>query len=97
MSGLYGARWRRSRELFLVEHPLCVYCQRQGRVAPATVVDHIVPHKGDLTLFWDRDNWQPLCKRCHDAVKAKEEHGRIVGSNADGTPFDPAHAWWGGG
>jgi 5-methylcytosine-specific restriction endonuclease McrA len=37
------------------------------------VVDHIIPHKGDKALFWDEKNWQPLCKYCHDSIKAKEE------------------------
>jgi len=41
-------------------------CQRNGKLSPATVVDHILPHRGDEDLFWDESNWQPLCKRCHD-------------------------------
>lgn len=48
------------------EQPLCVLCQRLGRIEAATVVDHVVPHRGDELLFWDAGNWQPLCKRCHD-------------------------------
>ena len=39
---------------------------RKGVLTPATVVDHIVPHRGDHRLFWDEQNWQPLCKACHD-------------------------------
>ena len=27
--------------------------EAQGRVVPATVVDHVVPHRGDQKLFWD--------------------------------------------
>lgn len=69
----YNYRWQQERERFLRAHPLCCYCQRDGRVEPATVVDHIIPHKGDKALFWDRDNWQPLCKRCHDSTKKAEE------------------------
>ena len=38
--------------------------QRQG--VTLTLVDHIVPHRGDQALFWDEQNWQPLCKSCHD-------------------------------
>lgn len=69
----YNYRWQQERIRFLREHPLCCYCQRDGRVEPATVVDHIIPHKGNNTLFWDSDNWQPLCKRCHDSTKKAEE------------------------
>ena len=63
----YGPRWRRARAAFLARHPLCAACQAQGRVVPATVVDHVVPHRGDQRLFWDESNWAPACKPCHDA------------------------------
>ena len=62
----YGSRWRRARKRFLEKHPLCVECQKEGRYVKATVVDHIVPHRGAPLLFWDESNWQPLCKHHHD-------------------------------
>lgn len=34
-------------------HPWCVRCKEKGRLVPATVVDHIKPHRGDPDLFWD--------------------------------------------
>ena len=47
----------------------------------ATVADHIIPHKGNLELFWDEGNLQALCKSCHDRKTAKEgrwgEKGRV--------------------
>nr|DAF38975.1 MAG TPA: HNH endonuclease [Caudoviricetes sp.]DAJ57254.1 MAG TPA: HNH endonuclease [Caudoviricetes sp.] len=64
----YGHKWRKARELFLNKHPICARCPDA-----ATVVDHIIPHKGNQTLFWDRSNWQPLCKRCHDKKTATED------------------------
>ena len=85
----YGSRWRKARDGFLKANPLCAYCQKQGRVEPATVVDHIKPHKGDQTLFWDKANWQPLCKQCHDSVKQREERGRpVVAYDLDGYPIE---------
>ena len=62
----YNARWRRARIAFLQKHPLCAVCQREGKLTPATVVDHIIPHRGNQRLSWDEKNWQPLCKDCHD-------------------------------
>lgn len=70
----YGYKWQQARLVFLAANPLCVFCDREGRTTAATVVDHITPHKGDMTLFWDRANWQPLCKPCHDSVKQKQEN-----------------------
>jgi len=62
----YDARWRRARLRFLSIHPLCRYCEAEGVTKAATVVDHITPHRGDRKLFWDQNNWQPLCKFHHD-------------------------------
>ena len=61
----YNHRWKLARKAYLHSHPLCVRCQAVGRLTPATVVDHIVPHRGDPILFWDESNWQALCKSCH--------------------------------
>ncbi|MFI5410153.1 HNH endonuclease signature motif containing protein [Kaistia sp. UC242_56] len=48
-------------------------CQAQGRAAPATVVDHIRPHRGDAELFWNADNWQSLCAHHHSKDKQSQE------------------------
>ena len=86
MSGLYGYRWQASRLRFLQAHPLCSMCEARGIIAAATVVDHILPHKGDPALFWNVENWQPLCKACHDSRKQMlEQPGKV-----------PPHASWTG-
>lgn len=69
----YNYEWQQARLVHLNDNPLCVYCDREGRVSAASVVDHIIPHRGDMVLFWDRSNWQSLCKPCHDIVKKREE------------------------
>lgn len=71
----YDARWRKARTHFLTQNPLCVHCLKEGRVTAATVVDHIKPHKGNRILFWDRTNWQALCKKHHDQKTAREDGG----------------------
>lgn len=69
----YGGKWQAARLAYLHEHPLCRLHEQQGQTVAALVVDHIIPHKGDLKLFWDRKNWQPLCKECHDRKTARED------------------------
>jgi 5-methylcytosine-specific restriction enzyme A len=69
----YGYRWQQARLGYLQAHPLCVMCQAEGRVEAATVVDHKVPHRGDMASFWDRDNWQSLCSTHHSADKQRQE------------------------
>jgi 5-methylcytosine-specific restriction protein A len=66
----YGSRWRKARGLYLKQHPSCNRC---GELS--NVVDHIVPHRGDYNLFWDKNNWQPLCTRCHNIKTATEDGG----------------------
>lgn len=90
----YGHKWREARGSFLAANPLCVMHQQLGRVVEATVVDHKVPHRGDLKLFWDRKNWQSLCAPCHDVHKQRlEKSGRVAGCGLDGLPLDPNHHW----
>lgn len=71
----YGTRWQKARATYLASHPLCKQCGERGLIVRATVVDHIIPHKGDQKLFWDARNWQPLCKPCHDKKTATEDGG----------------------
>lgn len=71
----YDSRWRRARRLYLSRHPLCVECERRGRLTPADTVDHVVPHKGDPVLLWDEANWQALCAPCHSRKTAREDGG----------------------
>ncbi|WP_343039067.1 HNH endonuclease signature motif containing protein [Propylenella binzhouense] len=64
----YDSKWQRERAAYLAAHPTCERCG-----APATVVDHITPHRGDMKLFWRRSNWQPLCTPCHSRAKQAQE------------------------
>ncbi len=66
----YGAAWRKARDLFLKINDRCAW---PGCRALATLVDHIKAHKGDMRLFWERSNWQPLCTSCHNSKKQRQE------------------------
>ncbi len=76
----YNHNWQKARLAFLQKHPLCCMCEQEGMVTPATVVDHIKPHKGDQELFWDRSNWQPVCRTHHNKKTANQDggFGRLV-------------------
>ena len=72
-------RWIRYRKLFIAQHPLCVKCKAEGRIVPADVVDHIMPHKGDRDFFWNTDNHQALCYSCHRIKTAQESGWNVRG------------------
>lgn len=69
----YGAQWRKLRDMFLREHPLCECeeCRRLGRVRAATDVDHIIPRSQGGTD--DRANLQALAHECHSRKTAKQD------------------------
>lgn len=73
----YGYRWQCAREKYLQTHPLCTCAECQQRLVPlpADVVDHIIPHRGDMTLFWDKLNWQAMNHVCHNKKTATEDGG----------------------
>lgn len=69
----YTAEWTRESKAFLAAMgaPLCA-C---GCGRPANMVDHIKAPKGDMSLFWDRTNWQPYNGLCNRRKNIRAEGG----------------------
>jgi hypothetical protein len=60
-------------------------------VTPATICDHIEPHKGDVTKFWT-GKLQSLCLDCHLVTKRQiEGYGYRLDTGFDGWPLDPCY------
>nr|WP_246671331.1 HNH endonuclease [Mesorhizobium sp. 8] len=77
-------------------------CGAEGRITPATVVDHIVRHNGSEALFFDYENTQSLCDaapwRCHSSRKQSiERRGFDTTIGVDGWPLDARHPGLSGG
>jgi 5-methylcytosine-specific restriction protein A len=65
-----GRRLQRKRAALFAAEPLCRECSKHGRVALATIRDHIKPlAEGGSD---DDGNVQPLCRPCSDAKTAVE-------------------------
>jgi len=73
----YGYRWQKTSAAYLRAHPFCVdpYRLHGERIVLAECTDHIRPHKGDMKLFWDPNNWQALCDSCNSLKAVNEEGG----------------------
>ena len=69
--------WKHLRGRQLMKHPLCDRCLSYGRSVPADHVDHVTPHRGDMTLFLDDTNLQSLCLPCHSWKTTQEQKGLI--------------------
>lgn len=95
---LYGYQWQKIRKVHLTNNPLCRFCQEDGRITPAEVVDHIVKHDGDLSLFYDPTNLQSLCKEHHDSYKQRiESSGKDTATDINGNPLRKMKHWIRGG
>lgn len=59
---------------FLEQFPIYEW-HPSAHLEPAEVTDHIIPHRGDATLFWGEWNLQTLSKSQHDTKTATEDGG----------------------
>ncbi|HAA8671009.1 TPA_asm: HNH endonuclease [Listeria monocytogenes] len=62
----YGRAWKRIRDRYVQEHPLCEMCKADGRLTPTDEVHHILPVSQGGTH--DRSNLMSLCKSCHNNI-----------------------------
>jgi hypothetical protein len=64
---------------FRKANPFCRFCDQEGRVGLARIMDHILPRREYPELKSDPNNCQGLCHH-HDGVKqAMEVHARATG------------------
>lgn len=69
--------WRKLRNSYLREHPICAECLRNGKITPAEDVHHVKsPFKGgeiNYELLLDDKNLESVCKECHAAIHNKQQ------------------------
>lgn len=63
------SRWKKMSRDFLKKYTVCFVCGRKSEIA-----DHIVPHRGNLELFFNEENLQPMCWKCHSRKTFKENN-----------------------
>jgi 5-methylcytosine-specific restriction protein A len=69
---LHSMTWRKEREIYLNENPLCERCLAQGIVEPATLVHH----KDRNQLNQSDENKEALCNACHEKEHENERWGK---------------------
>lgn len=80
-----------AREQYLRMHPLCLHCERRGRITAAAEVDHIIPlHEGGSD---DDSNKQALCQPCHKDKTARDMGYVARGADLNGCPISATHPW----
>jgi len=71
---LYDRKWQMRRRLHLSKSPWCAECLRHDVHTAATDVHHLVPHRGDKTLFMTSP-LESLCHACHSRITQAEGRG----------------------
>lgn len=69
----YDAAWRQASRSYLLQHPHCAQCARNGIRTNAVLVDHIISIRRAPHLRMERSNWQSLCTPCHSSWKQRQE------------------------
>ena len=77
----YNYKWQQYSKQYRKDHPLCIMCEKEGKLSLAQCVDHIKAVSGpDDPLFWDVNNHQGLCTM-HHSVKTISEDGGFTGKD----------------
>lgn len=62
----YGRAWKRIRDKYAAEHPLCERCLEEGRATLMEEVHHVLPVARGGTH--DPRNLMSLCRSCHNKI-----------------------------
>ena len=69
--------WRKLRDTYLKEHPICEECLKHGKVTPAEDVHHIKsPFRGgeiNYNMLLDYHTLESVCKDCHGEIPAAHQ------------------------
>ena len=68
--------WRKMRDTYMKEHPICEECLKVGKVTAAVDIHHKKSpfRNGEVNygLLLDYDNLMSVCKECHAAIHNKQ-------------------------
>jgi len=67
-----SGNWQKVRLVVLNRDPLCVVCDKYGKITAAVDVDHIEPLALRPDLAFDISNLQGLCRACHNKKTTEE-------------------------
>lgn len=72
-----NSSWRKLRDTYMHEHPLCEECLSKGKITPAVDVHHKdSPFKGGTVNYnklLDYNNLMSVCKECHSSIHNRQQ------------------------
>lgn len=74
----HSNRWTVASRHFRDANPLCVRCLKKGIYKASEVTDHIIPVEVHGN-FWDRSNWQALCRKSN--IEKGNEDKKLINAH----------------
>lgn len=72
-----SSEWKKLRDIYMKEHPVCEECLAKGKITPAVDIHHKEsPFKNNevnKSLLLDYNNLQALCKECHGDIHNRQQ------------------------
>ena len=72
-----NTEWRKLRDNYIKQHPLCENCLDKGKVVAAEDIHHIkspfTTGEINYNLLLDGNNLKALCKECHAAIHSHKD------------------------
>lgn len=73
----HTTRWRKVRQIVLArDYEYCQECKRRGEYTKGNTVHHIVEAREDIDKFWDIDNLETVCYKCHNREHPEKNGGK---------------------
>ncbi|WP_313392781.1 HNH endonuclease [Sphingobium yanoikuyae] len=88
----HSSAYRRLCATLIDDEPLCRYCRSEGRISPATLIDHIVALSVGGSN--DRSNLAPACAYCNAAKAIVEQRFVARGYEVRDVMLEPELAGW---
>lgn len=75
-----SSNWRKLRDGYLLQHPLCELCEKEGKITAAEDIHHILSpfDQKDIEYhMYNPNNLIALCKKCHGEIHAQHKEDSL--------------------
>lgn len=75
-----STQWKKLRDGYYMQHPLCEICEEKGLVVPAEDIHHIISpfkEKDVMYYFFNPNNLISTCKKCHGEIHGMKKESTL--------------------
>lgn len=74
----HSKEWKKTSQLYKLNHPCCEECLKEGVIRKTDVTDHIIELRDDWSKRLDENNFQSLCHYHHNLKTRREKAKRAT-------------------